>query len=376
MLMILKRNIYIGNISILDPNYEKNESIYNINSEMNVRIRGASSRIYNKKSYRVCLYDGNKKKDLSLLGFRTDSDWILESLYTDDSKIRNLLSYDLWNLMNADIKDEDYAILKGTFVEVFMDEEYVGLYVLKEPIDEKTLNLKKNSNLDSGILLKGIDHNMADFSEEKIGNIKESEYYGFELKYPDNLVDYSHYWYVILSKIKNYYLGDLSDEVIENTFYTNNLLNFRLLVLFTNAVDNYEPKNVYFSLKDQGNNTKVILTPWDMDWTFGIDWDENISGPKEQYEKVTQVNGSYISTNSPNFVYNIKKRWNYLKQEVFNEKKINNLIDNYYEQLTLSGAIEREYEKWGSHDISVELQEIKDWCKKRFVAVDEYIDNL
>ncbi len=372
----LSKEYSFGNVSIIDPDYIKNESEYCIESDINIRLRGTSGLNAKKKSYRVRLLEknnNNRKKNLSLLGLRNDSDWILDSLYADSSKIRNLLSYNLWNLMNEDISEEYYAKLNGKFVEVFMNGEYAGLYVLKEPIDEETLNLKETSNSDSGILLKGVDHSMPQFNEEDMKNVKSSTYYGFEIKYPKDLKDNSQYWYIMLSKMKNYYTGNVSDEVIENTFYMDNFVNYRLLLLAIKALDNYEPKNVYFSLKDLGNDTKIILTPWDLDLTFGIDWLEHGFGKNyEAYDTIVDLN----LNNSENCKNNLKSRWKYLRKNVFNDKVIDKLITDYYNELTITGAIDRENSKWNAIDLSVEFNEIKDWCKKRFIVVDEYIDKL
>lgn len=364
-----------GNISIIDPNYDENESEYNIVSEIKVRTRGSSSANLEKKSYRVRLYENNANKNLSLLGLRDDSDWILDPLYTDDSKIRTKLSYDIWNLINEDVNKENYATLNCEYVEVFMEEEYIGLYLLKEPIDEDSLNLKETSFTNSGILLKGVTHDMIDFSYDKINNISEDIYCSLELKYPKNLHDNSAYWYSILSKMKDYYSGNITDETINNTFYIDNFLNYRLFLLALSAEDNYEPKNVYFSLKDLDENTKVVLTPWDLDFTFGLGWKEDMPRGAELYDEVEKIIELNVE-NAPEFVTSLKSRWKYLRKNVFNETVIEELINYYYNELTLSDAVDRDYNKWIKADINVELDEIKTWCEKRFKVIDKYIDEL
>lgn len=372
----VKTEYLYGEVNVVDPNYIQNESEYCLTSKMRIRTRGSSSSYYEKKSYRIklCEDNSNNKKDLSLLGMRTDSDWILDSLYTDNSKIRNGMSSDIWNLINEDVDEGYHVKLNWKFVEVFMYDEYVGLYVLKEPVDEKSLNLNKTSNGNSGILLKGIDNYMPDFSEERIKSLNGDVYYGLEIKYPEDLKDNSLYWYKILSKMKNYYSGNITDEVIEDTFYLENLVNYRLFITAINAVDNYEPKNVYFSLKDFNEDTKLLLTPWDLDLTFGLGWDNEI-GAKDSYEQFGIVREINIG-NSPNYVKKIKQRWSYLRENVFNETIIINLTDRYYKELTLSDAIIRDYNRWKNSDIDVEFKNIKEWCNKRFEVVDRYISEL
>ena len=174
-----------------------------------------------------------------------------------------------------------------------------------------------------------------------------------------------------------YYSGNISDEIIENTFYMDNFINFRLLLTATKALDNYEPKNVYFSLNNLNKETKILLTPWDLDLTFGMEWVENeeIIGPRKCYENVEIIEGINIG-NHKNYINSLKSRWKYLRKNVFNDKVIDEIVSNYYDELTVTGAIDRENSKWEAVNLSMEIQEIRDWCNKRFVAVDEYMNKL
>ncbi len=364
-----------GSVSIIDPNYEENESEYFIKSGSKVKIRGASSALFPKKSYKIRLYEENRNKNLSLLGLREDSDWILDPLYTDDSRVRTKLSYDIWNKMNQDVNEEYYATLNCQFVEIFMGNEYMGLYLLKEPIDEDTVDLKKTSLLDSGILVKGTNHDAIDFSEDKISHIQQNTYYGLEIKYPKNLSDNEFYWKQILSKMKDYYTQNITDEVIQNTFYLDNILNYRLFILALGAIDNYEPKNVYFSLKNLDKNTRLLLTPWDLDLTFGLEWNDDILNSTKMYQNVENIVDLNVE-NSPEFAKQIKNRWKYLRENVLKEEEIEKLLEEYYEELTLAGAIQRDSHKWEEADLLVELEEIKVWCIKRFQVIDQYIEGL
>lgn len=359
-----------SNIQLIDPSYEENESLYSLTSDIKIRTRGDSSSIYPKKSYRIKLMQNNSPQNMSLLGMRDDSDWILDSLYSDNSKIRTYLSYDLWNIVNEDLKDEEYPTLNCKYVEVFMNNEYIGLYLLKEPIDEKSLNLNQTTNIDSGVLLKGINHDYIDFSEENISSIKDEFYCSLEIKYPSDLKDYSKYWYGILPKMRDYYTGNINDEIIEQTFYKENLANYRIYLTALSAKDNYEPKNVYFSVKSLDEDEKVILTPWDLDLTFGLTW------LGEAYEEINEIESLYYLSESPEFLNYLKERWNYLKKVAFNEEVVYKLIDSYYTEITTFGAVYRDYEKWISSDMDIEIERIKSWCKERFEIVDDYITNL
>ena len=69
---------------------------------------------------------------------RSDNKWILNALYSDTSKIREMMAVGLWNEISPE--------LQGTrikYVEVFVNGFYRGIYGLMEPIDKKTAGLKR-----------------------------------------------------------------------------------------------------------------------------------------------------------------------------------------------------------------------------------------
>ena len=77
-------------------------------SVMSAHIRGGSSRLNPKKSYKMTLYKQNqtgagalRKNKLSFLGMRTDDEWLLYAMYSEDSKVRDKLSQDIWNESGA-----------------------------------------------------------------------------------------------------------------------------------------------------------------------------------------------------------------------------------------------------------------------------------
>ena len=97
-----------------------------IASPCEFHIRGVSSRSYYKMSYKLNLLDENGVKNQeSLLGMREDDDWILRSLASDESKIREKLATDLWNEMNA------FGSYHMKYIELFLDGTYWGLYALQ-----------------------------------------------------------------------------------------------------------------------------------------------------------------------------------------------------------------------------------------------------
>ena len=109
-----------------------------------IEIRGESSQMFDKKSYGFETWDENyEDKDVSLIGFPEEEDWILYGPFSDKSLIRNKLIYSLSNLMGM------YAS-KTEFCELTINNDYKGVYVFMEKIkrDKNRINIEKLTKAD------------------------------------------------------------------------------------------------------------------------------------------------------------------------------------------------------------------------------------
>ena len=89
-------------------------------SEVEINLRGNTSRRLPKKSYRVKIIENDgQKKDLSIAGLRSDDDWIFNPMYSDTSKIREPLGYWLWDQMNS--VGQEAASSRSAYAEVLIN---------------------------------------------------------------------------------------------------------------------------------------------------------------------------------------------------------------------------------------------------------------
>ena len=93
------------------------------------RIRGASSRNFDKKNYLLKFKEADmvRSLDVSLSGMAADDSWALHGPFLDKSLIRNYLCYNLAGEIM------DYAP-NVRFCELFLNGEYLGLYLLTEKV--------------------------------------------------------------------------------------------------------------------------------------------------------------------------------------------------------------------------------------------------
>lgn len=93
-----------------------------------VHVRGNSSRDYDKKSYALETWNGSDEDlDVSLLGMPSEEDWVLQGPYSDKTLLRNHLAYALY-------RDLGRYAARTRFVEVTVNDDYRGIYVLMEKI--------------------------------------------------------------------------------------------------------------------------------------------------------------------------------------------------------------------------------------------------
>lgn len=351
------------NVEVMDSEY-KSHSIYPnaIYSTGMMRLRGSTSLSFEKKSYKVELND-----KISLLGMNSDDDWILDALYTDKSKIRNKLSSDLWNLVNNNQKINND--INGEFVEVFIDNQYKGLYVLKEKVDKKITGVESD-----GLLAKSVAH----ATDAVINEFISGDALVVEFDENTKLENYEIKYYTDVSienfvnKLSNYYKYDDFNS-INDSFDISNYINYHVFIIFINGVDNIT-KNQYYSMSD--NDSKILITPWDLDLTFGIDYcyscDLKSIDAFHNYYNLNWIDNNIVCNIDDETKVILKQRYWELRESVITMDTINGYLDSYKKLLVDSGAALRDSDRWYEYDIEFEIERIREWAEKRIDFLDEY----
>ena len=86
-------------------------------------------------------------RDVSLLGMRDDDDWNLQAMFNEPLRIRNRSCFEIWdNIYTLPYKEEEpdaVAGIKMKYSDLFLNNEYLGIFAVGERIDRKQLKLKK-----------------------------------------------------------------------------------------------------------------------------------------------------------------------------------------------------------------------------------------
>lgn len=344
-----------GNM-VLFPSNATNDDFSQIeHSRLEIHVRGnTTSRLW-KKPYKISLKNKNgNNKNINLLGMGSDDDWILNAMYVDDSKMREKLFMDLWNEMCK--KDTyNYHMSNSKYVELVLNDEYKGLYLLQNRIDKKYLGLN-----DDDILLKG-----GEFDENG------STDYSFLIKYSN------------LNSQETYHI---IDEMLLDTnlsFYNkNNIIDIFLYLQLFSANDNLSFKNMYYILKRADNNNCLILLPWDTDVSLGILWDDDLCDYVLDYDlasniKLSRPEMETLLDKYPGLQKIISKRWLELEGTILSEDNIIYHIKELNDYLEKSGSFDRDRDVWGSFRETNNIEEnMIDFVKKRIKWMnDNYSSN-
>ncbi len=325
--------------------------------------RGSTSADMVKKpfAFRTCkknLENGAAKKgNFALLNMPEEKDWILYASYGDKSLMRNKLAMDLYYAMGywqTDLK----------FVELFIDNNYRGVYLMMEKItrDKNRVSVAKDEDTNTDPATCGYiwkldktDGGNATWARTTsncggdcgVGGCGDQSYYQpqrYELVYPDeDAANYSAKKDYIKNAVSTFEkaLNAASSDNDFNYIYNNyidviSFADYFIISELAKCSDEYRV-SVFFT-KDVGG--KIRLTPmWDYDMGFGNSTTHGaFDVDKWQYNGNSAVNEAYfpipfwwnkLRTNSC-FNNIVRTRWHELRQNVLSNSEIMVRIDNMY----------------------------------------------
>ncbi len=123
-----------GKMGVVDNGEEPNyftDAFNHYDGFIGIETRGSTSQaLFDKKSYSFeTRNEDGSNNNVELLGMPSDNDWILNGPYSDKTLMRNVLAMEISRSMG------NYAS-RTQFVELLINEEYQGVYVLMEKIKQ------------------------------------------------------------------------------------------------------------------------------------------------------------------------------------------------------------------------------------------------
>ncbi len=361
-----------------------------------IEQRGSSSAGFPQKSYGFETRNASQMPiDTALLGMPSESDWILYAPYNDKSCIRNILTYDLSNQMGM------YAS-RTKLCEVFLNNDYVGIYVLMEKIkrDNNRVDIAKLLPIDSigdqltgGYIVK-IDKSTGSGGGSWLSNFQtaagQDVYFNYHYPSETNITaiqtDYIQKYIDSFEVAIN--SPQYQDPLIGYRKYakTETFVDFLLLNELSKNVDAYRISTFLHKDKDSKDGRLRMGPIWDFNLAWwNADYCEGDSSGGFAY--ILAGCGDDTPTwwaqlmSDPQFQFDLRCRYDSLRETLLSEQYLYNFIDslgNY-----LDNAKTRHFEEWPILGVytwpnpsplpqtyAEELTAIKTWIQERLAWLD------
>ena len=377
-----------GRVIIAHPEHDADNSY-----TAKIKWRGGTTNAEGKHKRN---YNIKFEKDVKLFDMRSDNNWMLDAGQPDVFRLRNRIAMDIWNDMAhkpyyADLEPKARNGVKGRVVEVFLNNEYRGIYNLSEKLDRKQMKLMKVNPLTSeihGVLYKGISWNYTIMNDSIYQYDNHSEtLYGYKVKYPDLNDNDTTDWKPLVDAINHNLILSYDDlefeKQVSDWFDIPVLIDYSIFVSSINALDN-NGKNTFWAVYDKSVNHQLTLAPWDLDCTFGQRWGSLMADaalPNNLVDVTIGVLYNFYRTNALQFNDRLNLRYKELRQEgnVLSTDSLISRVTKYYQALKKSGAAQRETAKWSGDsdvwgdtiDFDKEYDYICNWITQHMQAIDK-----
>ena len=344
------------------------------------KIRGTSSQQYEKKSYRVELWadsTGVEMIDTTFLGLRSDDDWNLEAMWSQPLRLRDKVANELWmEMYQLPYQASEPDALPGIrmeYVDLYVNEAYVGVYALTERMDRKQLGLRKYNGNIRGLLFKGNGPGAPTFDTLPGYDNSLDTWDNYEWVYPnesDTIINWSD-----LYNFTNFVMNatNMAFTMQYSTMFDDqNAIDYYLFINALKAMDNMGRNLFVARYKKSGT---FFYAPWDLDAIWGLDTD----GTQTHNASGLLGNGFYnrlLDDCSDNgFANRARDRYNALRETVLNREHIMSMVQEQYDWLLAHGVYEREHEAWPDFNVDEsQLEYMGDWLDQRFAYLDRELN--
>ncbi len=359
--------LYYGGIQVFNPGV--GVSRYEIlESGARYYLRGTSSSVYQKKSYSIGLLDAKGKNlDASLLGMRSDNIWKLKAMVADNRKIRERVACQIWEEFADTNGEVNEAGPRMEYVELIIDNDYVGLYGLVEPVDAKKLGLDKND-----VLYKFTDWMVPEDEDIQYAIDHRWRIMSFiRIRYPDTITDYEKTWYPGRDYLNTFYRGGGDGRTAQEKVYLSNAVDLLLFNMTVSGSDN-SFKNIYYAadVSESGSYTMRQI-PWDLDLTFGAVYGGDFEEDETMLYEPAVV--PYLRDTTPELVRPyLQERWEACRDTFLSTRNIVEILEENRDYLIRSGAVKRENARWPQYRIYTDIDRIVEYQERRMEWLDSY----
>ena len=396
----VKRPYATGTITITYPDSSRQE----VTPNSRVRWAGSSTAESNRKKHNFHLKFYNSdwtKKEMSFFGLRSDFHWRLDAGQVDFARVRNRVAKDIW----VDFASAPYYAayepktprnyVRGDFVEVFLNDEYMGIYSLNEHMDRQQLKLKPydyENKVFHGGLWKPMKWSSATvFNDLPDINASKKSWDNFYVTYP-NIDDVKPTNFQTLYNAIDFARNSSNEVFLDSAKYYFDIPVFRDYYLFTillQAPDNVG-KNLYYACYDVATDKRLTIAVWDLDCTQGQYWSNSGTdyhhpnvGPELDFRSILSSHKAFRRLWSLDSTFHglATERYWELRSTIFNPDSIIARYQAYFNEMKSCGADQREIARWSKGtdlakkelNFDNELEYLQDWWTRHIAFLDENV---
>ena len=342
--------------------------------EAEMKIRGGISVRYPKNSFTVRFDEDDL--DADVLGLGDEDHLVLITTFDDNSYVRQMLAYDLWAEM-AEHWGEQRFTPRTSFVVVYLDGEYHGLYIACDRIDDHFMN--EMGFDDEANLYKSVNHNANFYRTRDGGADKGTLHEGYEKKEGEPVCEPAQCGEEEECEEGAFFdleaLVAFSADSDHETFWAeahewmnvDEFMDWYLFVYFTMAGDSIG-KNAY--LYNQPDQWEFRYIPWD----FNDSWGQNyltVRVATDFTRNARRFNGIFAHfLDHPEAAEVLWSRFRDLRDRgPFRAAWLQARIDDYYEAMERSA--QRDWDRWrGEH-----IEHFSEWREEptEFDEEQEYL---
>ena len=377
-------------------NNHVNDPFNYFDGNIGIETRGNSTQDFDKKTYSIELRDAaNEDLSVNLFGMGGEEDWILHSMVIDKSHIRIPMSFYFFKQMGH------YAS-KWKYVELIVNEEYCGLYILTEKIkrDDDRIDIAKLDEND----IAGDDVTGGYILRIDWLDIEENE--GFESTYESQGgIPMTFQWYYpradrIQAEQAEYienWIRDFEDALFSPDYTNeqgirysdylnlNTFTDFLLINELSKNSDGYKLSSFIHKDRDSNDGRLKAGPIWDFDQTYGV----STVCSSQDYTGWTYLQNQddcedlesmpmwwQRMMNDPVFQNRLHCRWTQFRNSFLHSDSIDTWVDTHLN--LISEAIERNFILWDDfigESIWIEPEPIPQTYPEEIVTLKSWVFN-
>lgn len=377
-----------GKMKVVDHENEMNhpEDETDISSNIRIRVRGDSSRKFNKVGYAVRLIkEDGSNNPLEIMGMDSHHEWVLHGPYLDKTLMRNYLSYNLAGEIM------DYAP-NVRFCELILNGKYQGVYVMTESITagndgaRLSMDVTKSDHKYTGYLLR-LD-NPPLLKEDALNSFSD-----YTMRTPQSIEIYYPGKSQMTPEMKEAIKDDFSafEKALYSYDYDSKKYGYESFIDVESFVDYFLISELTYNGDTGGKSTYIYkgadnryrMCVWDFNNAFD-NFQEGELGFKGFF--MTDVVWYAMLLKDEDFAKQVVTRYRMLRETTFNEDYLMACIDET--DAYLGDAVNRNFAVWNEDlttlyeydrncgDHEEEIGKLKIWLHQRLLWMDENIETL